>query len=94
MLITKNNAAEVRTKVYGTTLPWDWKKMSRTLNKDTWDMQNEIRPIDPEVHWKGFDKDLPLNAAWAKARDSGEFDRVTKLYADHHKVKIFEPAAA
>lgn len=85
VLLTQDNVTDLRKKLYGGKSPFDWRKMSRTLNKDTWDPQNEITPIDPDEHWKVFKKDLPLNAEWAKAKTSGEIDRVKQLYADRYK---------
>jgi ribose transport system substrate-binding protein len=85
-LATPENAADINKRIYHSTeLPFDWKKMSRTLNPDNWDPQNVILSIDPDVHWAGQEGKDKLNTAYATARDAGEFEAVNKLYADHYK---------
>lgn len=88
---TADNAAMIDQKIYQSAeLPFDWKKMSRTLNPTDWDPQNVIMPIDPFTHWgeqEGKDK---LNAAYAAAGWQGEYDGVVKLYADHYKTGPFK----
>jgi ribose transport system substrate-binding protein len=71
-------------------LPFDWVKMSRSLNPDSWDPQNNIYPIDPATHWGDAEGKDKLNAAYADAGWKAEFDRVTKLYADHYKSGPFK----
>jgi ribose transport system substrate-binding protein len=93
ILATAKNAADIDQRIYQSKeLPFDWKKMSRTLNPTDWDPQNTILPIDPEVHWGAYEGKEKLNAAYAAARQADEFAAVTKLYADHYKTGPFRAA--
>ncbi len=93
VLATAANAADIDKRIYQSQeLPFDWKKMSRTLNPDNWDPQNTILPIDPTVHWAAYEGKEKLNPAYAAASKDGEFAAVTKLYADHYKSGPFHPA--
>jgi ribose transport system substrate-binding protein len=89
---TAETAASINEKIYqGAELPFDWAKMSRTLNPDSWDPQNNIYPIDPATQWAGQDGQDKLNPAYADAAAwKAEFDAVTKLYADHYKSGPFK----
>ena len=88
---TAENAAEIDEKIYkAAELPFDFKKMSRTLNPDSWDPQNNIYPIDPFTHWAGQDGESNLNEAYKSSDWQAEFDAVTKLYADHYKSGPFK----
>lgn len=89
---TAETAASINEKIYqGDVLPFDFAKMSRTLNPDNWDPQNNIYPIDPATQWAGQDGQNKLNPAYADAVAwKAEFDAVTKLYADHYKSGPFK----
>ncbi|MEP3156404.1 MAG: sugar ABC transporter substrate-binding protein [Nitratireductor sp.] len=88
---TTANAAEIDEKIYKSAeFPFDWAKMSRTLNPDSWDPQNQIVPIDPFSHWAGADGENRLNAAYREGGWQAEFERVTQLYADHYKAGPFK----
>ncbi|WP_146172524.1 sugar ABC transporter substrate-binding protein [Mesorhizobium helmanticense] len=89
---TGETAASIDEKVYkGAELPFDFAKMSRTLNPDNWDPQNNIYPIDPFTQWAGQEGQDKLNAAYGDAAKwKAEFDAVTKLYADHYKSGPFK----
>jgi ribose transport system substrate-binding protein len=88
---TADTAAEIDKKVYQSAeLPFDFKKMSRTLSGDNWDPQNNIYPIDPATQWAGQPGEDKLNAAYRDAGWKAEFDAVTKLYADHYKSGPFK----
>jgi ribose transport system substrate-binding protein len=88
---TAETAGSIDTKIYQSAeLPFDWVKMSRSLNPDSWDPQNNIYPIDPATHWGDAEGKDKLNAAYADAGWKAEFDRVTKLYADHYKSGPFK----
>lgn len=91
-LITQDNAQLYLDNLYGQEGPkYDWTRMSRTLNPDNWDPQAKIAPIDPDVHFALFpDNKDRLNPAYADMKSSGEFDRVTKLYADQYKSGPFK----
>lgn len=82
VLITRDNVADLKAKIYDAANPFDWSKMSRTLNKD-WDPQFDVQPVDPNVLWKPFPKDRPLHSAWAEAAD--EIKEQQQVYRDHYK---------
>jgi ribose transport system substrate-binding protein len=87
LLITQENAERAYNLLYKTSeLPFDWKKMSRTLNPKAWDPQNLITPIDPWEYWGGSpQRKQKLNAAYRRAKAQGEFARVTRLYKSRFK---------
>ena len=88
---TAETAATIDAKIYQSSeFPFDWAKMSRTLNPNSWDPQNNIYPIDPVTHWGEAEGKDKLNAAYADAGWQAEFDAVTKLYADHYKTGPFK----
>lgn len=88
---TAETAASIDKKVYQSPeLPFDFAKMSRTLNPENWDPQNNIYPIDPATQWAGMDGEANLNAAYKDGNWKAEFDAVTKLYADHYKSGPFK----
>ena len=92
VLVTPENAADINSKLYGGEPPFDWAKMSRTLNPDDWDPQNEITPIKPSEFYAPFPDQLPLNPAWEQAEADGEFDAVAKTFADHYQQGPFKAA--
>lgn len=86
ILITPENAAAVNEKVYAANArPFDWVKMSRTLNPDSWDPQLKITAIEPDIFWEGMDGKDRLNPMYEGAKEKGEFDKVNALYAEHYK---------
>ena len=88
---TAATAAAIDQKIYQSAeFPFDWTKMSRTLNPDSWDPQNNIYPIDPVPHWGDAEGKNKLNAAYVAPDWKAEFDAVTKLYADHYKTGPFK----
>jgi ribose transport system substrate-binding protein len=88
---TAETAASIDQKIYQSAeFPFDWAKMSRTLNPDSWDPQNNIFPIDPFAHWGEAEGKDKLNAAYAAADWKAQFDAATKLYADHYKSGPFK----
>ena len=90
---TVENAGKIYKDIYQSEeLPFDWKKMSKTLSPDDWDPQNKIAPIDPRVHWEGAPGETKLNAAYSAADWPDQFAAVTKMYADHYKSGPFHAA--
>ncbi len=91
-LITADNAQDYLDKLYGADgAMYDWTKMSRTLNPETWDPQAVIEPIDPDVHFALFPENRDrLNPAYAEAKASGEFERVARLYEEHYRTGPFK----
>ena len=86
-LATAENAARIEAAIYGKdSKPFDWPLMSRALNPETWDPQNKITAIDPNVYWAPFpDGKDRLNAAYQGAAERGDFSTVDALYAAHYK---------
>ncbi len=78
--------------------PFDYQKMSRVLHPQDWDPQNLLTPIHPEQYWAWRAKDKPagytLPSAYATAQSQGDFDKVTKMYADHFKSDPFKSIKA
>jgi ribose transport system substrate-binding protein len=83
VLITPKNVATLRKRVYEAKAPFNWTKMSRTLNPRNWDPQMDVQPFDPNVFWKAFEKDRPLNEAWQG--QTAAIKRAQRLYAAHYK---------
>jgi ribose transport system substrate-binding protein len=69
--------------------PFDWKKMSRVLHPDDWDPQGLLVPIYPDnfTNWRYLDKPK----GYKEAMDSGEYQRVYKMYIDHFKAAWVVP---
>jgi ribose transport system substrate-binding protein len=83
VLITQKNVAELRKKVYDAKAPFNWVKMSRTLNPKTWDPQMDVQPFDPNTFWKAFKKDRPLHKAWNG--QTAAIKKMQQVYAAHYK---------
>ncbi|MBO0663185.1 sugar ABC transporter substrate-binding protein [Jiella sp. MQZ9-1] len=68
--------------------PYDWKKMSRTLNPDNWESQGRWYPINPVDFWKAHNLGKPEPADWLPADvkaavDAGEFEKLLSEYKSH-----------
>lgn len=92
-VITEENVDWYSNLMWGKdTLPFDWKKMSKVLHPDDWDLQNGVRPLDPRDLWAGMDKP----AGYSLPEEYGEgykqdYERVKKMYEDHYKSKTLHP---
>jgi simple sugar transport system substrate-binding protein len=93
LLVTKDNVDGVlRRYVDNKNLPFDPTLLSHVHSGDKWDPQAPLVPIKYEDYYlsAGFSK--PENwqppAAYAKAIESGEFDRVTQRYTEAYKLKL------
>ncbi len=86
-LATAENAGPIADAIYGEGQdPFDWAKMSRTLNPETWDPQNKITAINPDDYWGPFPENRgKLNPAYEGAAEKGVFADVDALYAEHYK---------
>jgi ribose transport system substrate-binding protein len=72
LLVDPDSASKVLTSIYAGQLPFEWEKMSRALNPDTWDPQTLLNPIDPNEYYAGVPQDeYELNSAWADADIAG-----------------------
>ena len=85
ILDTAEAAKKYQEVVDGPKTPYDFLKMSKVLNPNDWNPQNLLIPLPPEEHWswrvpKPSNYQLPKE--YAEAKEKGEFERVTKLYAD------------
>jgi len=71
-------------------LPFDFKRMSKTLHPDDWDPQNLLTPLDVNRYFGHTppDRDTPIPADWQQAVDSGEMARVGKIYGERYQRKI------
>jgi ribose transport system substrate-binding protein len=90
-LVTADNVDKVIDFLSGDKLPFDYAKMSRVLHPDDWDPQNRMWSADPEYAWGSEAKPDGyggLPAAYVAARDSGECDEISAMYADHYKMKL------
>lgn len=85
ILDTPEAAKKYQEVVDGPIAPYDILRMSRVLHPNDWNPQNLLIPLPPEEHWswrvtKPAGYTLPK--AYDEAKAKGEFERVTKLYAD------------
>ena len=67
---------------------YDWELMSRVLHPDDWDPQNELYPMNPDEIWATRDRPDGWVNPMQPSIDSGEFERVRQMYADHYQRKI------
>ncbi len=72
LLVKPDTAGTVLDSIYQKQLPFDWAKMSKALNPDSWDPQTVLNPIDPKEYYAGVAQDqYTLNAAWDGADIAG-----------------------
>lgn len=72
LLVNPDSASKVLSSIYQKQLPFDWAKMSQSLNPDSWDPQTVLNPIDPKEYYVGVKQDqYKLNAAWDNADIAG-----------------------
>jgi simple sugar transport system substrate-binding protein len=93
LLVTKDNVDGVlRRYVDNRNLPFDPKLLSHVISADKWDPQAPLLPIKYEDYYLSAGLSKPENwqapAEYAKAIESGEFDRVTKSYTEAYKLKL------
>ncbi len=88
-LLTKENCQWYIDTFCAEKLPYDWKKMSRTLHPDDWDPQNLMIPIDPHrfSNWEFVEKPkgYEVPKEYAKAMAAGEYEEIKELYVSHFK---------
>src|SRR5690348_2459173 len=78
LLVDPDSASTVLSTIYGAKLPFDWAKMSRAVNPDSWDPQTILNPIDPKQYYAGVPQtQYQLNSAW----DSADIAGVRSTYA-------------
>lgn len=72
LLVNPDSASTVLSTIYKKELPFDWAKMSKALNPDSWDPQTVLNPIDPKEYYAGVpETQYKLNAAWDTADIAG-----------------------
>lgn len=72
LLVDPDSASKVLSTIYANKLPFDWAKMSRALNPDSWDPQTILNPIDPKQYYAGVPQtQYQLNSAWDSADIAG-----------------------
>jgi ABC-type sugar transport system substrate-binding protein len=96
---TKEAAQEYKKIASGSSTGFDWKKMSRHLNPDSWDTQVALAANDPvEFFEKIFRVPRPAGHEFPddlqQSLDSGGIDKYTKLYKEHAKNNPFASAIA
>lgn len=91
-IITKENVDWYYDLMWGEDkLPFDWKKISKVLNPDTWDVQNNVSPLDPRVLWEGVK--MPEGYSLPSIYKEGykeNYEYVKKMYDEHYKSKTFQ----
>jgi len=98
ILLTKENCQWYIDTFCDEKLPYDWKKMSRTLHPDDWDPQNLMIPIDPNTfsNWEFVEKPrgYEVPKAYAEALKDGQYNEIKDLYASHFKDHTVIPPMA
>ena len=88
-LLTKDTAQWYIDTFCQEKMPYDWKKMSRTLHPNDWDPQNLMVPIYPErfSNWEFVKKPkgYKVPKEYKEAMDAGEYDKIRELYRAHFK---------
>lgn len=86
---TPEAAAAYKDVAFAKKSPWDWRKMSITLNPDDWDTQNPVVPTEPDVFWARRKGEMPKGYSvpkeYAEAKKAREFEAVRKEYLAHMK---------
>ncbi|KAA3522370.1 sugar ABC transporter substrate-binding protein [Agrobacterium vitis] len=93
LLVTKDNVDGVLARyVDNPNLPFDPKLLSHVISGDKWDPQAPLAPIKNDDYFTATGIDKPVDyrpqADYAKSIETGEFDAVTKRYADAYKLKL------
>ena len=92
-VVNTPEAAEAYARLNAGSSPYDWKKMSRVENPDTWDMQIEMKMIRPAQLWSPFEDKKPsgyeLPQPYASASEA-DYQAVDDMYAAHLKSNPFD----
>jgi ribose transport system substrate-binding protein len=76
--IAKDRAANYVKTFFGSTLPYDFTRMSKVLYPDDWDPQQQLRAMDPNYIWEGFDK--PSGYKLPSGFDAAAIEETTARY--------------
>jgi ABC-type sugar transport system substrate-binding protein len=97
VILTKQNVDPYLARyVNGDKQPFNADLMSKVKHPDDWDPQFLTYPMDLDILWT----DIPKPAGWKypeayqQARQSGEMEKVAKLYKDHYKADVLGPSPA
>jgi ribose transport system substrate-binding protein len=91
VLVTKENVEWFMDLKWGkSTLPYDWRKMSKVLHPEDWDPQNRVAPWDPEELWAK--KPKPEGFSLPKEYDGfqEDYQRVKEMYKKHYTSKFLD----
>ncbi len=81
LLVNPDTATKVLSSIYQQILPFDWAKMSRALNPDSWDPQTLLNPIDPNEYYARVPQEqYKLNSAWKSADITGVRAKYDKAF--------------
>jgi ribose transport system substrate-binding protein len=82
-------AKEYESVMYKGTFPYDWKKMSHTLNPKDWDPGNLVVPFDPATYWAYRADEKPdgyeLPSEYDEPGWKKEMEEVATTWKDHFK---------
>ena len=81
--IGKDKAAAYVQNFYGSTVPYDFAKMSKVLFPDDWDPQQQLRAIDPAYLWESFPK--PSGYQLPSGFSAEAVQKTTDTYDRHWK---------
>jgi ribose transport system substrate-binding protein len=82
---TPASATEYKKIVFAKKSPWDWRKASRALNPKTWDAQNPVVPLEPDVYWARRTADKPSGYTLPEGYDNKkEFEGVREEWLSHY----------
>lgn len=85
--VDKSKAGDLIKAFYGSTLPYDFTKMSRVLHPDDWDTQQLLTPMDPNVLWQEEKK--PAGYELPAGYDEASREKIAKLYDEHWVTRDF-----
>jgi ribose transport system substrate-binding protein len=87
LMVQQDIAQAVYDKIYAASeLPFDWAKMSQSLNPTDWDPQCRLTPINPTSFFAGSPHNgYDLNAAYSGSTFSADLTSTTAEYVSHYK---------
>jgi ribose transport system substrate-binding protein len=90
---TPESAAAYKTIAFAKVSPWDWKKVSRHLNPDSWDPQSAVVPMHPDKYWERRVQDKPSGYELPKeyTTDAAQFATVRQDWLSHYKNDPLKP---
>lgn len=85
--VDKTQASRYLKAFWGSTLPYDYTKMSRVLHPADWDTQQLLKPMDPNYVWK--DEKKPAGYTVPAAYNRQARLKTAALYNQHWKTRQF-----